>query len=117
MSADFAGRHVVGFGDLNIDIFLEVQDKRYSQILYLIDYVVPGLHFWLENHNSKEMDQNLRKSRFTNKYPVFIRLAGWSNARISELQSASSLCTFFELAVRPTDSPEILTNPRFPYDR
>ena len=30
MSAGFAGRHVVGFGDLNIDIFLEVQDKKYS---------------------------------------------------------------------------------------
>ena len=40
MLAGFAGRHVVDFGDLNIDIFLEVQDKRYSQILYLIDYVV-----------------------------------------------------------------------------
>ena len=37
---------VVGFEDLNIDIFLEVQNKRYSQILYLIDHVVPGLHFW-----------------------------------------------------------------------
>ena len=46
MSAGFAGRHVVDFGDLNIDLFLEVQNKRYSQILYLIDYVVPGLHFW-----------------------------------------------------------------------
>ena len=46
MSAGFAGRHLVGFGDLNIDIFLEVQDKKYSQILHLIDYVVPGLHFW-----------------------------------------------------------------------
>ena len=46
MSAGFAGQHVVGFGDLNIDIFLEVQNRRYSQILYLIDYVVPGLHFW-----------------------------------------------------------------------
>ena len=41
-----AGQHVVSFEDLNIDIFLEVQNKRYSQILYLIDYVVPGLHFW-----------------------------------------------------------------------
>ena len=46
MSAGFAGRHVVGFEDLSIDVFLEVQNKRYSQILYLIDYVVPGLHFW-----------------------------------------------------------------------
>ena len=46
MSAGFAGRHVVDFGDLNIDILLQVQDKKYSQMLYLIDYVVPGLHFW-----------------------------------------------------------------------
>ena len=43
MSAAFAGRHVVGFGDLSIDVFLEVQDTKYSQILYLIDYVVLGL--------------------------------------------------------------------------
>ena len=46
LSAGFAGRHVEGFGDLSPDIFLEVQNERYSQILYLIDYVVPGLHFW-----------------------------------------------------------------------
>ena len=30
MSAGFAGRHVVGFGDLSIDVFLEVQNQRYS---------------------------------------------------------------------------------------
>ena len=30
MSAGFAGQHVVDFLDLNIDIFLEVQDKKYS---------------------------------------------------------------------------------------
>ena len=30
MSAGFAGRHVVDLGDLNIDMFLEVQDKKYS---------------------------------------------------------------------------------------
>ena len=46
MSAGEAGRHVVGFLDSFIEIDLEVQNKRYSQILYLIDYVVPGLHFW-----------------------------------------------------------------------
>ena len=46
ISAGFAGRHVVGLGDFSMDIFLEVQNKRYGQILYLIDYVVPGLHFW-----------------------------------------------------------------------
>ena len=27
MSAGFAGQHVVGFGDLSIDVFLEVQNK------------------------------------------------------------------------------------------
>ena len=30
MSASFAGRHVVDLGDLNIDIFVAVQDKTYS---------------------------------------------------------------------------------------
>ena len=30
MSAGFAGRHVVGVGDSSIDVFLEVQNKRYS---------------------------------------------------------------------------------------
>ena len=30
MSAGEAGRHVVGFGDSSIDVFLEVQNKRYS---------------------------------------------------------------------------------------
>ena len=30
MSAGFAGQHVVDFGDLNIDIFLEVRDKQFS---------------------------------------------------------------------------------------
>ena len=45
MSPGEAGRHVVGFLCFFIDIFLEVQNKRYSQTLYLIDYVVPGLHF------------------------------------------------------------------------
>ena len=46
MSAGDAGRHVVGFGDLSIDVFLEVQNKKYSKILYLIDYIAYGLHLW-----------------------------------------------------------------------
>ena len=46
VSAGFAGQHVVDFGDLNIDIFLEVQDKKYSQRLYLIDYIAYGFHLW-----------------------------------------------------------------------
>ena len=84
MSAGFAGRHVVGFEDLNINIFLKIQNKRYSQILYLIDYVVPGLHFWQKNSISKEMGQNLKKSRFTNKYP------GRSSAPQTEISVAVS---------------------------
>ena len=28
MSAGFAGRHVVGLGDLSIDVFLEVRNKQ-----------------------------------------------------------------------------------------
>ena len=30
MSAGFAGQHVVGFEDLSINVFLEVQNERYS---------------------------------------------------------------------------------------
>ena len=46
VSPGFDHRHVVGLGDLSIDVFLEVQNKEYSQILHLIDYVAPGFHFW-----------------------------------------------------------------------
>ena len=34
------------FLDFFIDVFLDFQNKRYSKMLYLIDYDVPGLHFW-----------------------------------------------------------------------
>ena len=44
MSAGEAGRHVVEFEDLNIDVFLEVQSKKYSSILYLVNYIAYGLH-------------------------------------------------------------------------
>ena len=44
MSAGEAGRHVVGFLDFFIDVFLEVQSNKYSEILYLIDYIAYGLH-------------------------------------------------------------------------
>ena len=46
MSASFAGRHVVGFEDLSIDVFLEVQNRRHSYMLYLIEYIAYGLHLW-----------------------------------------------------------------------
>ena len=33
------GRHVVGFLDFFMDVFLEVQNNGHSQILHLIDYI------------------------------------------------------------------------------
>ena len=46
MLAGEAGRYVVDFLYFFIGISLEVQDKKYSKILYLIDYIAYGLHFW-----------------------------------------------------------------------
>ena len=40
----FTGRHVTGFGDLRIDMTLEVQNKTYIQIVYIINYIVYGSH-------------------------------------------------------------------------
>ena len=37
MSAGVASQCVIGFGDLSIDVFLDAQNQRYSQILYLLD--------------------------------------------------------------------------------
>ena len=58
MSGGEAGRHVVGFLDLFIDIFLEVQNKRYSQILYLIDYIAYGL-YGIKLKTSRKSAENL----------------------------------------------------------
>jgi hypothetical protein len=44
-----------GFGDSSIDVFLESPDKRYSQILYLIDYIAHGLHLGSKMQIFKEM--------------------------------------------------------------
>ena len=44
-SAGFAGRRIMDFWDLSIDISLEVQNQKYNQILYLLDYIVPGPQF------------------------------------------------------------------------
>ena len=55
MSAGEAGRDVVGFLDLFIDVFLEVQNKRSSSILYLIDYVVYGFYLCYEITSFKDI--------------------------------------------------------------
>ena len=39
---------VEDFGDLRIDVYLDVQGKGHSQILYLIDYIVYGFHLRYE---------------------------------------------------------------------
>ena len=58
-SAGFAGRHVVGFGGLSIDVFLEIQNNRYSYILHLIDYIAYGLHLWCKYICSRKSAENL----------------------------------------------------------
>ena len=62
MSAGEAGRHVVGFLDLFIDVFLEVQIKRYSYILYLIDYIAYGRHLWYTIYVLRKIAENLYKN-------------------------------------------------------
>ena len=42
------GRRVLEFWDLHIDIFLEVQEKKYSLSLCLIYYIAYGLRIWYE---------------------------------------------------------------------
>ena len=58
-----AGRHVVGFGDLSIAVFLEVQNKTYSYILYLIDYNVTillmGFIYDIKYQFSRKSAENL----------------------------------------------------------
>jgi hypothetical protein len=39
MSAGGVDRHAVGFPDFHIDVFLEGQTNKYSQLLYLIDCI------------------------------------------------------------------------------
>ena len=58
MSAGFAGLRVVGLGDLSIDVFQKVQDKIYSSILFLIDYIAYGLHLGYKIRSSKEIYRN-----------------------------------------------------------
>ena len=55
MSACEADWHVVGFLDFVIDDFLEVQNQKYSWILYLIDYIAYGLHLWYKIYLFKEI--------------------------------------------------------------
>ena len=59
ISAGFAGRHVVAFGDLSIDVFLEVQNEKYSQVLYLIDYIAYVLHLLHKIKKSMIFAENL----------------------------------------------------------
>ena len=59
MSAGEAGRDVVGFLGFVIDIFLQVQDKTYIQILYLIDYIAYGLQLWYKEYFSRKFAENL----------------------------------------------------------
>ena len=46
MLAGEAGRHVLDFSIVGIDVFLDTQHTKYSQLLYLICYIAHGLHLW-----------------------------------------------------------------------
>jgi hypothetical protein len=60
MSAGFVGRHVVDLLDLSTDVFLEVQDQRYSSILYLIDRILlMGFIFEAKSKFSRKSAENL----------------------------------------------------------
>ena len=59
MSTGEASRHGVCFVDLFIDVFLEIQNKKYIEILYLIDYIAYGLHLWYKTKFVKESAENL----------------------------------------------------------
>ena len=56
MSAGEAGWHVAGAFDISMDVFLEVQDQKYSSMLYDIDY---GLHFRTKYKCSRRSAENL----------------------------------------------------------
>ena len=47
MSAGEASPHVVGCLDLFIDIFLEVENRTYIQILILNNYIAHGPHLFI----------------------------------------------------------------------
>ena len=54
-----AGQRIVYFWYLDIDMFLEVQNIKYSQILYLIDYIAHGPKFPHKFRNSPKSAKNL----------------------------------------------------------
>ena len=62
--AGFAGQRVVGFGDLSIDIFLEVHNQIYSQILYLIESNAHGVYFCIKIQNFEKQLASGSKEMF-----------------------------------------------------
>jgi hypothetical protein len=60
--AHYTSAGEVGSGDISTDVFLEFQDERYSQMLYLIDYIAYGLHLEFKTKITKECIQTLSKS-------------------------------------------------------
>ena len=51
--------HVVGFLDFFMDFFLEVQDKKYSQILYLIEYIAYGVHLCIKKTSCRNIENHI----------------------------------------------------------
>jgi hypothetical protein len=51
--------HVVGLGNFSIGALMQVQNKRYSYILYLIDNIAHGFHLWYPISIFKNMCRKL----------------------------------------------------------
>jgi hypothetical protein len=55
----FAGRHLVGVHDSLIDVFLEVQDNRYSKMLLLIEYIAYGIRSKYSRTCAETLSKNI----------------------------------------------------------
>ena len=56
-----SGRRIVNFSDFSIHILLEVQNEKYCEILYLIDYIANGPQF---PHKFWNSPKSVRKQKW-----------------------------------------------------
>ena len=97
VSTGLAGRHVVGLGDLSVDIFLEAQGKKCSYIMYLINYIVYGLHLCYKIHILKKCAETLSENILlkprseASETSNYLRAAFWLNFAVAIVET-SRMC-------------------------